>query len=277
MEKIMTEYCFLTSIYRNTKVNEMKLCVDSMINQTIAPSQIVVVVDGPIDGSLEEYIKELEANELFTVLRLDSNVGLGKALKFGMEVCRYEIVARMDTDDICVLDRMEKQLKVLEDLSISIVGSNIAEFIGTKDNVVSVRDVPSTHDEIVTYMKKRCPFNHMAVTFRKSEVLKAGGYMHWHYDEDSYLWVRMYLAGCRFANIEENLVFARIDQDTFRRRGGKKYYLSEKALFKFMLDNKIISKKEYFIAVTMRFVIQVVLPNRLRGWLFINFMRKKQK
>lgn len=273
----MTEYCFLTSIYRNTKVNEMKLCVDSMINQTIAPSQIVVVVDGPIDGLLEEYVKELEKNQLFTVLRLDSNVGLGEALKFGMEVCRYEIVARMDTDDICVLDRMEKQLKVLEDLSISIVGSNIAEFIGTKDNVVSVRDVPSTHDEIVTYMKKRCPFNHMTVTFRKSEVLKAGGYMHWHYDEDSYLWVRMYLAGCRFANIEENLVFARIDQDTFRRRGGKKYYLSEKALFKFMLDNKIISKKEYFIAVTMRFIIQVVLPNRLRGWLFINFMRKKQK
>ncbi len=274
----MTEYCFLTSIYKNTKADEMKICVESMVSQTIAPSQIVVVVDGPIDGTLDEYIKELEINQLFTVLRLENNVGLGDALKFGTEVCLYEIVARMDTDDICVLDRMEKQLKVLEeDESISIVGSNIAEFIGAKDNVVSVRDLPAEHDAIVTYMKKRCPFNHMTVTFRKSEVLKAGGYMHWHYDEDSYLWARMYLAGCRFANIGENLVYARIDNDTFKRRGGKKYYLSEKALFRFMLDNKIITKKEYRKAVAMRYIIQVLLPNRLRGWLFINFMRKKPK
>jgi hypothetical protein len=182
----------------------------------------------------------------------------------------------MDTDDICAVERMEKQLKMLaEDETLSIVGSDIAEFIGSTDNVVSVRAVPQSHEEICEYLKKRCPFNHMTVVFRKSEVLRSGSYQPWYLDEDSYLWVRMYLAGCKFANVGENLVFARVDENSFRRRGGIKYYRSERDLFKFMYDNKIITRWQYEKAKCVRFIVQVLMPNGMREWVFKTFARKK--
>ncbi len=271
-------YSFLTSVYRNTKESEMRECVESMLSQTVPPEQVVIVIDGPVPDELKEYIDSLSQSmsEVFTVLPLEENVGLGLALQKGLEVCRNEIVARMDTDDICVKDRMEKQLaRLSEDETLSIVGSDIAEFIGTTDNVVSVRDVPQSHEEICEYLKKRCPFNHMTVTFRKSEVEKAGSYQPWYLDEDSYLWVRMYLAGCKFANIGENLVFARVDESSFRRRGGIKYYRSERDLFRFMRKNKIITWWQYKKAKWVRFIVQVLMPNGMREWFFKKFARKK--
>ncbi len=270
------KYSFLASVYKNSKTSEMRLCVEGMINQSVKPDQIVVVVDGPVEGELKEYLKSLAQEPLFTIVPIEKNVGLGNALKEGMTHCKNEMIARMDTDDIMELDRIEKQLSVFEkDPSLSIVGSNIDEFIGTIDNVQGVRDVPETHEEICKYLKKRCPFNHMTVLFKKSEVEKAGGYLHWHYDEDSYLWVRMYLAGCKFYNIQENLVHARIDDTTFARRGGWKYYKSERDLFKYMYKHKIIGWFAYQKAKWIRFILQVLMPNFMRKWIFKNFARRK--
>ena len=266
------------SVYHREKAPWLKTSVESMLNQTIAPDQIVLVKDGPLTSELDAVIDEFTtANpDLFTIVVSEENIGLGRALALGMEHCRNEIVARMDTDDIAVADRMEKQLAVLaNDETLSIIGSNIAEFNESTENIISRRVVPATHDEICDYLKSRCPFNHMSVTFRKSEVEKAGNYQHWHYNEDSYLWVRMYLAGCKFQNISEDLVFARINDDTFSRRGGYKYYKSERDLFKFMKDNKIITGFEYFKAKTVRFIVQVLMPNGVRKWFFKKFARNK--
>ena len=272
------DYTFLTSVYKNTKADEMRECVDSMENQTVKPEQIVVVLDGEVNEQLKEYIDFL-ANEkpnLYTIVPLAQNVGLGNALKEGMEHCRNELVARMDTDDICVLDRCEKQIACFEkDPDLSIVGADIAEFDTTIDNIVSYRKVPALHEEICEYLKSRCPFNHMTVMFRKSEVIKAGNYQHWHYNEDSYLWARMYLASCKFLNIPEVLVYARIDKATFKRRGGYKYYKSERDLFKFMYKNKIIGFFAYHKAKFIRFVVQVLMPNSVRQWFFKKFARSK--
>lgn len=265
----------LMSVYKNDIAQNVKTAVESIINQTFRPSQVVIVVDGPV---LDETTKTLEElKELYSeveIYPLEQNVGLGNALKEGMTHCGNEIVARMDSDDIAVEDRFEKQIKKFEeDSELSIVGSNIAEFIGDKDNVVSIRSVPEKHEDICKYLKKRCPFNHMTVMFKKSEVEKAGGYQHWFYNEDSYLWARMYLAGCKFANIPENLVYARINEATFQRRGGYKYYKSERDLFKFMYKNKIIGWGEYQKAKTIRFVVQVLMTNKTRQWFFKKFAR----
>lgn len=267
----------LMSVYKNDIAANVKTAIESIIFQTIRPEQVVVVVDGPVPQETMDTLRELEQTyKEVEIYPLEENVGLGNALKEGMTHCRNEIVARMDSDDIAVEDRFEKQLACFQnDPELSIVGSNIAEFIGDKDNVVSVRDVPATHEAICEYLKKRCPFNHMTVMFKKSEVEKAGGYLHWFYNEDSYLWARMYLAGCKFANIEENLVYARINEATFQRRGGKKYYKSERDLFKFMLDNKIITKSEYRKSCFIRYVIQVLMPNSVRKFVFLKMMRKK--
>ena len=267
----------LMSVYKNDIAQNVKTAVESIINQTFRPSQVVIVVDGPVPDETTKTLEELK--ELYSeveIYPLEQNVGLGNALKEGMTHCGNEIVARMDSDDIAVEDRFEKQIKKFEeDSELSIVGSNIAEFIGDKDNVVSIRSVPEKHEDICKYLKKRCPFNHMTVMFKKSEVEKAGGYLHWFYNEDSYLWARMYLAGCKFANIPENLVYARINEATFQRRGGYKYYKSERDLFKFMYKNKIIGWGEYQKAKTIRFVIQVLMPNNVRKYVFLKMMRKK--
>ena len=272
----MEKYSFLTSIYRNTKVDEMKVCIQSMINQSFVPEQIVIVIDGAIDGDLKGYIHLLKESdsELYTIVPLENNVGLGLALREGMTHCRNELIARMDTDDICTLDRCEKQLKCFElDDDLSIVGSNIAEFENNVDNVVSYRNVPVSHDEICEYLKSRCPLNHMTVMFKKSKVEEAGGYLAWHYNEDSYLWARMYLVGAKFLNIMENLVFARIDTTTFKRRGGYTYYKSERDLFKFMRKNKIINWMGYLKAKYIRMIVQVLMPNFVREWFFKKFAR----
>ncbi len=272
------EYSFLTSIYRNTNVDEMKECVFSMLNQTLSPEQIVIVIDGEIESDLHDYVYGLKEAQpsLFAICPLEKNSGLGIALREGMKQCRNELIARIDTDDICVLDRCEKQVKfMVEHPEVGALGTNIAEFVDNRDNIVAYRNVPETHEEICKYMKKRCPLNHMTVMLRKSEVIKAGEYQHWHYNEDSYLWARMFLADCKFYNIQEILVYARVDVDTYRRRGGYKYYKSERDLFKFMKRNKIINGLEYFANKSIRFIIQVLMPNRLRQFVFVKFMRKR--
>lgn len=272
-------YSVLMSVYHREKPDWLKLSVESMLNQTVAPNQIVIVKDGPLTDELDGVISGFTQTnpDLFTIVVSEENIGLGRALALGMANCRNEIVARMDTDDIAVAERMEKQLtRLVQDESLSIIGSNISEFSESVDNVISRRIVPATHDEICDYLKSRCPFNHMTVTFRKSEVEKAGNYQHWHYNEDSYLWVRMYLAGCKFANLDEDLVFARINDATFERRGGYKYYKSERDLFKFMKKNKVITGWQYFKAKTIRFIVQVLMPNGVRKWFFKKFARNKQ-
>ena len=276
----MQEFSVLMSVYKNDVAENVKTAVKSIVEQTARPSQVVIVVDGPVPDDTLQALNDLQKEyvDLIEIYPLEQNVGWGNALKEGMKYCKYELVARMDSDDIAVESRFEKQLAMFEnDGELSIVGSDIAEFIGDESNVVSVRDVPQEHNEICEYLKKRCPFNHMTVMFKKSQVEKAGGYLHWFYNEDSYLWVRMYLAGCKFANIKENLVYARINEDTFYRRGGKKYYNSERDLFKFMLNNKIINKSQYRKSCLMRYIIQVLMPNRIRKFVFLKLMRQKPK
>ena len=273
----MKEYSFLTSVYKNTKRGEMEETVSSMLAQTVRPKRIVIVIDGPIPDDLKEYVDGLKEKdpELFTVAPIENNVGLGEALRVGTDFCETELIARMDTDDICLPDRCEKEIECFEkDESLSVVGSFIAEFIGSPENVVSERKVPEKHEDIVAFMKKRCPFNHVSVMMKKSELVRAGGYLTWHYDEDSYLWARMYLAGCKFKNIPENLVLVRIDENMFKRRGGYKYYKSQKKLFRFMKDNKIIGRFAYFKAKAVRFTVYVLMPNFLRQWFFMKFARK---
>jgi glycosyltransferase involved in cell wall biosynthesis len=269
------KFSVLMSVYKNTVASQLRECIMSMLSQTRRASQLVLVVDGEINNELRLTIEQLreDASEL-DVVSLEKNVGLGEALSFGLTYCKYDLVARMDTDDIARNDRFEKQLRCFsDDDKLSIVGSNIAEFIGTIDNIVSYRYVPVEHLDICLFMQKRCPFNHMTVMFKKSEVELAGGYKACYYNEDSYLWVRMYLAGAKFKNINENLVYARIDDNTFQRRGGLRYYRSERDLFKFMREKEIIGSWSYLKSKIIRYIVYVLTPNSLRAYLFRKAVR----
>lgn len=269
-------YSVLMSVYYKEKPDFLARALDSMFNQSVAPDEVVIVEDGPLTdglyGVLNEY-SEKYTNRFKRVVN-ETNLGLGKSLNRGLEACKNEIVARMDTDDISKPERCEKQLLMfLEIPDLDVVGTNIAEFTDNPENVCSVREVPAEHNEICTFLKKRCPFNHMTVMFKKSSVIGAGGYLDWHFNEDYYLWIRMFLADCRFANIAEELVFARVGKDMFARRGGYKYYKSEKELFKYMYRHKIISRFAYQKSKFIRFVVQVLMTNKTRQWFFKKFAR----
>lgn len=264
-------------VYKNDKPEWFELALKSIIDQTVKPDEIVLVVDGPVSDELENTIRKCESRspDLLKVTRLQKNVGLGRALKIAMEKSKNEIIARMDSDDVAVSTRFEKQLECFEsDSELSIVGGQIHEFIDTLENVVGIRDVPFCDSEIKEYLKSRCPFNHVTVMFKKSEATKAGGYLDWHSNEDYYLWIRMFLSGCKFRNLSDNLVNVRVGKDMYARRGDWKYFISEAKLQKLMLKNNIISFPRCFFNTAIRLLVQVIITDNLRAFLFKNAFRK---
>lgn len=274
----MEKFSVCTSIYKNDKPDFVRVALDSMlVNQSVKPNEIVLVQDGPVPYDLSRLLLEYKDKygDILNVIKLEKNGGLGNALKLGVENAKYDICARMDSDDICLPDRFEKQLAYLEaHPECDIVGGQMTEFIDTPDNIVGRREVPLSNEEIYSFMKSRCALNHVTVMFRKQAVLKVGNYQDWFWNEDYYLWVRMMMAKCQFANIPVVAVNVRSGADQYARRGGKKYFDSEIGIKKLMLKEGMITKSQFVINYIERFIIQLLLPNSVRGWVFRTFARK---
>ena len=262
-------------VYGKDNPEWFSVAVNSILNQTQRPDEVVLVVDGPVPETLNTVILEFEKNPVFKVVRLQENRGHGEARRAGLDNCSYELVALMDADDICSPDRFEKQLALFaSDPGLTIVGGNITEFVGEPSNIVGARIVELDDGRIKEDMKKRCPMNQMTVMFRKSFVESVGGYIDWFCNEDYYLWSRLFLNGAKFANISDYLVNVRVGKEMYQRRGGKKYFISEAKLQKYMLDNNMINFGTFTINVAKRFAVQMMMPNKLRSWVFQKFARK---
>ena len=268
----MEKYSVLMSLYIKEHPEYLRLALDSMINQTVKPDEIVLVEDGPLTTELYAVVEEYK--DYLTIVANEKNIGLGLALNEGLKTCRNELVARMDTDDISKPDRCEKQLRYFNaHPETTILGGQIEEFIISPDEIVGKRVVPETDEQLKKYMKKRCPFNHMTVMFKRSDVLQVGNYRDWFWNEDYYLWIRMALQDQKFANLPETLVNVRVGKDMYARRGGGKYYKSEIGIQKLMLAKGIIDKPTYAMNCVKRFIVQMALPNSIRGWIFKKFAR----
>lgn len=277
---VTDRYTVLMSVYVNENAEFFEKAINSMVMQTLPPDEIVLVEDGPLNEELYSVIRRFKAKypELITSVVNEKNMGLGIALQKGLIASRNELIARMDTDDIAHKERCEKQLNYLNaNLDCSIVGGQIAEFIDVPNNIVGKREVPLSDKEIKKFMRRRCPFNHMTVMFRKAEVLKAGNYQDWYWNEDYFLWIRMALENEKFANLADVLVNVRTSRDLYQRRGGIKYFVSERKIQKLMLEKKMIGYFRYSINVIERVVLQVFMPNRLRATVFKCFARKREK
>lgn len=262
-------------VYGKDNPEWFQIAVESILQQSVKPSEVVLVVDGPVPEELDRIISAYERMDIFKVIRLEKNMGHGVARRIGLENCSHELVALMDADDISTPQRFEKQLaEFARKPDVSVIGGIISEFIDEDTASVGCRVVPENHEEICTYLKVRCPMNQVTVMFRKSDVLKAGGYLDWYCNEDYYLWIRMYLEGMRFSNIPEVLVNVRINEEMYQRRGGWKYFSSEAKLQNYMLTKRVIDPAIYFMNIMKRLIIQVLLPNRMRSWVFRNFARK---
>ena len=262
-------------VYGKDNPDWFRTAVDSVLNQTVKPDEVVLVVDGPVPELLDAVIRSYECDPVFRVIRLEKNMGHGEARRTGLQACSFDLVALMDADDICAPDRFAKQLKVFaENPQVTIVGSDITEFVDEPTNLVGARTVCPTDAEIKADMKKRCPMNQVTVIFRKSAADAVGGYIDWFCEEDYYLWLRLMLGGGVFANISEPLVNVRVGKEMYQRRGGIKYFKSEAKLQNWMLQKKVIGIGTYAVNIAKRLIVQVLLPNRIRGWVFQKFARK---
>ena len=270
------KFSVLMSVYKKENPIYLKAAIDSVINQTLMPLDIVVVCDGSLTDELEKVLDFYKSiyPELFNIVGYEKNQGLGFALNYGLQKCKYDLVARMDTDDISVKTRFELQVAFMDThKNIDVLGGQIVEFY--EEEIIAKREVPLNHTEIIKFIKGRNPFNHMTVMFRKSSVIKAGNYIDLHFLEDYYLWVRMLVYNCKFSNLDEILVYARTGVDMYKRRGGYKYFKSWVTLERYMLKNKLISRLYYYFTLGFRFFLQVVLPDNLRGFIFKKIARKK--
>lgn len=266
----------LMSVYIKEKPEYFRESLQSVIDQTTSVKEIVLVLDGPITDQLQFVIDEYQKSNpiLIKLVPLKENVGLGKALAVGVEACSYELIARMDTDDIMLPNRIEKQYaEFVSEPELVIVGSNIDEFYDTPKSIVGRRVVPETNEEIRNFSRRRNPFNHMTVMFKKKAVLEVGNYQQMMGFEDYYLWVRLLKAGYKGKNIQESLVYARTGEDMYARRGGKKYFINGLKGRKAIYQAGLGSISDYLVSCSAHIVISL-LPNSLRGKFYEKKLRK---
>ena len=272
-------------VYGGDDPAHFDIALESVVNQTVKPAEIVLVVDGPVpddtDSVIEKYQKISQSHKIgFSVYRLEQNMGHGAARRLSLDKCTHEYIALMDADDISVPDRFEKQIAYMNTHpNISVVGGNITEFINQRNGrdisrKAGCRIVPETDGAIKEYMKKRCPMNQVTVMFNRNAVRKAGGYIDWYCEEDYYLWIRLALNEYEFANLNHNLVNVRVGEEMYRRRGGIRYFRSEEKLHRFMYGKRMISFRRYMMNVSERLVVQVLMPNKVRGWIFRKLARQ---
>lgn len=265
-------FSVLMSVYHKDNPIWLKQAIDSVLNSTIKPNQIVLVVDGQIPNELEQVLTEYK--ESLDILRLEENSGLGIALQQGLLKCKYPLVARMDSDDITLPTRFELQLKEFENNpNLTIVGGYIQEFDSQTNEKTSIRKVPLEDKQIKQYLKTRSPFNHPTVMFKKEDILKVGNYQTFYQMEDYYLWARLVNANFQMKNIPEILLNFRTDKNMFFRRGGYKYFKSNKEVSKQMLKMKIINYPYYLFNISVRFITQVLMPNNIRALFYKKVLR----
>ena len=268
-------FSVLLSVYKKEQPVYLQQSLDSLFNQTLLPNEVILVKDGPLTNELEEVIvRYTQMYPTLKVVSLLENQGLGKALNEGLKHCSYELVARMDTDDISKSDRFERQIEIFKSSSdIDVVSSWIDEFEGDISNVLSIRRLPELHGDIYAFAKNRNPVNLPVVMFRKQAIIDVGGYQHFPLFEDYFLWIRLFMNGAKFYNIQDSLLYFRFSPDMFKRRGGWKYALDELRFQYTMKQMGFLSYAHFFKNISIRFVVRII-PNSLRTILYKKILRK---
>lgn len=272
----MRKYSILMSVYYKEKPIWLKESIESMLSQTVKAEEFFIVKDGSLTDELDEVIDEYVRNypELFTILALEKNMGLGPALAEGVKNCRNEIIIRMDSDDYSVPERCEKLLRELDKHpECGIIGSHEAEFSDDMNNPVAIHRVPETSEQIHAFMRRRCALLHPTVLYKKSVIINCGNYHDVRLYEDYDLFMRVVLEhNVKCYNIQENLYYIRINDAFFERRGGVSY-MKTAVGFKWRQHKKGYMSLGDFMASAGGQAAVCLLPNKARKWVYLNFLR----
>lgn len=268
-------FSVLMSVYYKENPEYLNDSINSIFSQTLLPNEVILVEDGKLTDKLYDEINKLqEKYNNLKIVSLNNNQGLGPALNEGLKYCSYDIVARMDSDDICMSDRFKIQTDFLEKHpNIDIISGWIDEFNDKKENIISTRKLPETHAEIVKFSKFRNPINHPAAMFRKKTICNIGGYKNIRFLEDYDLWIRAILNGAQFYNIQQSILYFRQTDNAFLRRGGIEYAKKEIKFQQMLYKKKYISIKNMYFNIGIRLIMRL-LPNIIRKYIYVSRLRK---
>lgn len=268
------KFSVLMSLYDKEKPEFLTECFNSLVNQTLAADEIVLVFDGVINDDLQKVVNNFQVKLPLNIIALEKNVGLGQALNIGLNRCSYDWVIRMDTDDICVPTRFEQQMHFIQHHpDISVLGGQIIEFEQDILQGKKTRPVPTSHEAIIASAKSRNPINHMTVAFKKLAVQAVGSYRHAPLFEDYDLWVRLLVAGYKFANLPDVLVYARAGEAMYERRGGWDYAQYEIAVQQNFYRQGFLTIAQMLKNLAIRLPVRL-LPNGMRSFIYQTLLRK---
>jgi glycosyltransferase involved in cell wall biosynthesis len=262
-------------LYKTNNPLFFEQAMESIFAQTYPPAEVVLVIDGEKTAEQQTVIDKYRGKypQLLKTIYLEKNIGQGPALNEGLKHCSCELVARMDTDDICKPDRFEQQIALFEqNPQIDVASSWVAEFYDTPNEIASIRKLPEAHSELAKWARSRSPLNHPVVMYKKSKVLETGGYELLGLLDDYVLWMKMLQSGAVFHNIQESLLYFRLNKDMYKRRGGLKYAINECSLQWLFYKRKMISLPVALKNIIIRFGVRII-PHKLRAYIYKKLLR----
>lgn len=265
----MQDCSVLMCVYGNDNAQYFAQAMDSILNQTVQPEEIVLVIDGPLTGDLAQTVEEYIARfPQIKPVRMPENVGTGQALSIALPLVKNEIIIRHDSDDISVPDRIEKQLAYLaQHPEVAVVSAAVAEFIDTPDNVVTIKRVPLEHAEIVKLAKRWNPINQPVAAMRKSAALAVGGYEHFPRHEDYHLWIKMFAGGYRAANLPEPLLAYRLSPANLNRRRNRNAAISATHFHLWKRKNGFATWFDTIWMIALMWAIRFI-PGPIYRWIY---------
>lgn len=271
----LPKYSVLMSVYAKEDPEFFKLSVESMLDQTYAPNDFVLVCDGPLTEELDKAVKYYEENyECFRPIRLPENIGTGRCANKGMEACKNEYIVKMDSDDIALPNRCEISLYTMaKHPEIDILGAFIDEFDSDTNEFISTKRTPLSNKEIVKYAKRRNPFNNQTLVYKKSLAEKVGGYSDIKRCEDYEFVVKMLAGGARGRNIGRTLVKYRVTPENYKRRRNWANTCSFIKVRWRIFKMGFSSFSDFLVPAAAQAVL-FILPNRLTSKMYRKFLRK---
>lgn len=274
----MSNYSVLSTLYKNDSPEYLKQSIESMLAQTVVTNDYVLVADGPIPTELKEVLSEYEGKyDFFNIVQLPENVGLGVALNEGLKACKNDLVARLDADDISLPTRCEEQLSAFEkDVDLVIVGTDMYEFEDDPEKITSLKQMPYSHEQIYKFGKRRNPFNHSSVMYKKSVIMDLGGYANLRRSQDIELWARVIYAGHKCQNLNKPLIKFRCGGSRVQRKKKWSNVKSDLKVFKKNYKMGYASFTDY-VYVWITQMAFFILPTKLAGKLYKKLFRKTPK
>lgn len=268
------DFTVLLPVYAGNIPSQLMEAFESSVHrQQLRPDAVVVVEDGPIPHALDESLNELERTSPVPVRRVSlvANGGLARALNAGLQEVTTEFVARMDADDVSAPERFARQLPVIRDQHLDVLGTGLAEFSGSIDHLAALRVPPLGSAEIRRVLRFAQPFNHPTVVMRTATLLGVGGYPTGvGRFEDYVLFARLIASGAIVDNLPDPLVFYRSDDGAYARRGGWGQFRSELQLQRELRRIGIVTSAQQVRNLLIRAPYRLI-PASLRTRLYRRF------